>query len=279
MDLFEAIERGDRGGVMDNIRNGADLNGKDRRGYTPLIRAVHTEDIQIINMLLEAGADVNGTDDFGFTPLMYAASSGNTEIIRMLLKNGANPDYRTQEEGPISCSGVNALMQAAYRGKTDAVKLLAEAGADIQERDGHGRNLLFWAASGRNMDTLEYLVEEAGLDEAGTDYMERDILYYVFLRDVNGLDMTSRANENTYRVADYLIEKGIAKVNHKYRDGRTLLMKLSKLCMEKPVRFLLQKGADSNIKDLNGKSAYDYAMESRCPERGYMKDLLDVLRA
>ena len=129
------------------------------------------------------------------------------------------------------------------------------------------------------MDTLKYLVEEAGLDEAGTDYMERDFLYYVFLRDVNGLDMTSRANENTYRVADYLIEKGIAKVNHKYRDGRTLLMKLSYLCMEEPIRFLLQKGADRSIKDRDGKSAYDYAIESMCPERGYMKDLLDELKA
>ena len=47
MDLFEAIERGDRGGVMGNIKKGVNLNGKDRRGYTPLIRAVHTEDIQI----------------------------------------------------------------------------------------------------------------------------------------------------------------------------------------------------------------------------------------
>jgi hypothetical protein len=72
---------------------GADPNLPDAavNSWTPLLHAVHKAQPGAISALLDAGANANGADSHGQTPLMMAAGYGYTDIVKILLAHGANP--------------------------------------------------------------------------------------------------------------------------------------------------------------------------------------------
>jgi uncharacterized protein len=61
-------------------------------GTTPLLRAVHGNDMNAVERLIKGGADVNAKNDYGTSPILEAALNGNTAIIERLLKAGADPN-------------------------------------------------------------------------------------------------------------------------------------------------------------------------------------------
>ena len=76
--------------------NTSNINLRDKKGWTHLIRAAYSGDIAACGTLLEFGADPNLPNMNGTTPLMYARSSNNwadgRSCAAKLLKFGANPD-------------------------------------------------------------------------------------------------------------------------------------------------------------------------------------------
>ena len=59
---------------------GANVNGQDAAGWTPLLAAVGGH-LAAGKVLIEAGADVNAANPDGNTPLMGAALAGNPEPV------------------------------------------------------------------------------------------------------------------------------------------------------------------------------------------------------
>ncbi len=80
--LFEAIEEDDITDVKNVIKEGANVNIKNKNGETPLHRAVRLHYIELAETLINYGADVNTEDEHGITPLHTT-----TEV---LLKAGLN---------------------------------------------------------------------------------------------------------------------------------------------------------------------------------------------
>ncbi|MEJ2173297.1 MAG: ankyrin repeat domain-containing protein [Woeseiaceae bacterium] len=75
----------------------------------------------------------------GFTPLLFAAQSGNVEIAKALLDAGAEIDFATLEEG-------SALVIAVAAGHEDFARYLLERGADPNIADGWGVTALHYTA-------------------------------------------------------------------------------------------------------------------------------------
>jgi ankyrin repeat protein len=79
------------------IENNIDINCKDKNGWTPLHFAIQNHNIELVNILLKNNSIIiDNPDNYGNTPLWRAVyeSKGRSEIIELLLSKGANPDLK-----------------------------------------------------------------------------------------------------------------------------------------------------------------------------------------
>ena len=98
--LWFACKHGENDICQLLLDRGADVRLKSMElGIPPILCACgskwqHTE---CMHLLLKASAEPNSSDIKGWTPLMYAAMSGNVETIKMLLKAGADRTATVQQ--------------------------------------------------------------------------------------------------------------------------------------------------------------------------------------
>lgn len=89
-------------GALKNIefllQNGANIEARDSIGRTPIRTASGKGPYggeEITNLLIKARADVNTQDDFGWTPLHGVIFSQHANMAKLLLKNGADPSIKS----------------------------------------------------------------------------------------------------------------------------------------------------------------------------------------
>jgi uncharacterized protein len=97
--------------------HGGDID-HNSRGETPLLRTVKARRLRLVSWLIENGANINFRDARGYTPLHHAVKGTHTLAqVEDLLRHGADPGVKAKDGNtPIS------LAQAA--GKTKLANLL-----------------------------------------------------------------------------------------------------------------------------------------------------------
>ncbi len=151
------------------IKNKADVNGRDRDGYTPLMRAAfstatfHPQDLSVIKTLLNYKADPNLSDKNSMTPLHLAAANlkpeGGTGLVELLLKSGANPNIVM---GPNKAQfGFSPMSAAARKGNNAVIKVLAQAKADPNLKRSQGISPLTAAKQSGHPESAK-LIESLG---------------------------------------------------------------------------------------------------------------------
>ncbi|MCD4654049.1 ankyrin repeat domain-containing protein [bacterium] len=141
-EILKAVENGDLEAVKTCIKNGADVNSKNDRGWTTLHWAAFKGHLKIAEYLIQQGAEVDALakNNNNKTPLMLAALEGKANVVDLLIKNGANVSSKDRD-------GSTALHMAAASGHYKAVKLLIEKGAIVNAKDVMGFTPLFFAKS------------------------------------------------------------------------------------------------------------------------------------
>lgn len=118
--LTAAVEAKDFERVKAIVEAGADVSGKDSRGWFPLLKASSVGDVKIMAYLVEQGADVNATTSRHNTPLILAASRDHFEAVMWLVKKKAYVHQRNR-------SGQTARSAAVANGSEEIAALLGEA--------------------------------------------------------------------------------------------------------------------------------------------------------
>ena len=77
-----------------------------------------------IKTFLAAGMNINSRNEKGHTALMRAAETGQTETVQSLLAAGANPNLTSGDRN-------SALTLAAWNGDLPTMKVLIAGGADV----------------------------------------------------------------------------------------------------------------------------------------------------
>lgn len=195
LQLLDAVARRDVAAVRTLLVEGASPNVRDYWQDSPLLVSVRLEDIELVQVLLDAGArvDVKGR---GYTPLGLAARNNNLTIIQHLLRAGADPDRKSDDgDYPIHAAvraghgavverllsagadllrfdrdGLSPLALAAAYGRESIAAMLLDAGAPIEWGDREQRSPLWWALYRKHEDLARYLVKRGA--KVGTMWVE-----------------------------------------------------------------------------------------------------------
>lgn len=175
------------------LSSGADVNDRDRSGWTALHWASHhfarwgdiknqpsclriliahganvnakgnlgetplglgSWSIDCIRILLKSGADVNAADAQGETPLIEAAWQGTDNAVTLLLDAGADPNVH-------GMAGWTPLMYAVIHSTPQAVKALLDGGAQVNTRNELGETALREVVTAKRPDFFDRLINQS----------------------------------------------------------------------------------------------------------------------
>ena len=155
-ELLKAAKIGDNSTVQRLLSQGANVNAKDKDGYTALIWASEEGRVNVVQTLLDRGADVNAKENrYGVNALMLASYRGHTDVVRALLERGADINAKDLETGD------TALMAASEQGHTDVVQVLLANGAEVNVKDTNGETALSLATR-KGYDEIVKLLHQHG---------------------------------------------------------------------------------------------------------------------
>jgi len=120
--IDQAIVDGDLEQVKSQLSAGADVNSKNRMGWTLLHTAIRNRRIEITQLLIDKGSNVNARDNRGRTPLHFAVETGQKEVVEQLIAKGA-------EINVMDIQADNALSLANKNNQTEIAELLKKHGA------------------------------------------------------------------------------------------------------------------------------------------------------
>ena len=260
-------------GAVVKVDNNPHLNG------SPLVVAAQTDDVPLIQFLVQHGARVNavvklksGTE---VVPLYMAAENGNNRSVAMLLHLGAKVNMRLPH-------GLVPLMGATFRGHTEAARLLIGHGANVNAATSakayHLTPLMLTAQHG-DPELINLLIKHGANINAqrlpgGTalmlaaNYDKTGNLCALLCHGANANDrmptglcsLHLAAMRGDIQIAGNLLRAG-AKVNAPGPGGAT---PLDVACGEghiNMVKLLLAAGANPKLPDNQGNKAHYYAIK------------------
>jgi ankyrin repeat protein len=102
--LQQAAIEGDTGKIRNLLASGANVNARNKDGWTALMHASFQGNTAAVALLLASSADPNQADSkYGRTALILATRQGHTGVVQALLKGGADPNAKDKAgETPMS---------------------------------------------------------------------------------------------------------------------------------------------------------------------------------
>ncbi|KAL9122700.1 MAG: hypothetical protein Q9187_000738 [Circinaria calcarea] len=153
----------------------------------------YSDDIQILEILLDAGADPMARNLVHWTPCHSAVWNNNLGALKFLIDRGADLDTSNVEVASL-------LLHAVLYNSHACLVYLLEAGSDVKIKTTPGATILHVAAEEADESTLQILAsfELSGVDPDATfeDFTAEEWLYGC--RPWNGKDPPSASLENAF---------------------------------------------------------------------------------
>ena len=236
------------------LKAGADINKPCLANQTPLSAAIlHSnsgpEILKMIKLLIKRGADIDQKiffDEGAFSNVLnLAISMDRPDIVKILLNAGADPNF-------LDYSGKSSIMFSILT-SNKILRLLLSNGGNPNLKDNNGRTPLMLAAiDGDSEDGVIKSLLEFGADPNIQD--EKG--YTALMWTINGQD----------RIPDFSIS-ALIRTGAIRAKGVRLWLALSifyafsrRETQLQIVKFLINNGADLNIRDHKGMTALSHAL-------------------
>jgi ankyrin repeat protein len=284
----------------------------DEGGFTPLLFAARTGNVDAARMLLEAGVDVNETKPDGASALVVAAHSAQEKVALFLLEKGADPNA--------AGAGYTALHAAVLRSLPQLVDALIARGANVNaplvkgtvirrqsklfslDASLKGATPFFLASKFNEPLLMSALVKAganpltglpdgttplmvaagmrtSGLGRTGRDRRDREL-------DTADNDLALRENkdlrtwvESGIEAVKLTVELG-NDVNAANVNGDTALHSAAFHGFDSNIKFLVEKGANINAKNKKGQTPLAVALSRRnADDKTIATTTADLLRS
>ena len=259
------------------LQAGADPNIPSPEGVTPLLVAIDNFHFDIANLLLDEGADPHAFDWWGRTPLYLAIDVRSIQardrrldqagkdqalaLAKRLLDMGVYVDAQMNFHRPgvgggngrysdeLLSTGSTPLLRAAVGHDAEAARLLLSYGAEVDLPNIFGVTPLL-AVSGlatpRGMLSDGSVFYEPNIEDLVIETLE--VLYEA------GADVNAVVTDATSYTADWPRHSSMTN-----RQGQTPIFGPGKWGWMKVARWLVEHGAQVNVKDYYGKTPMDSA--------------------
>ncbi len=236
------------------VKRGADPNTIGEWGW-PVLCTAACVDLDLTKMLIDLGADLQARTKDGYSPLTAAAMANRSEVVAYLLGKGFPVEGRSTvgNDGSDQLVGVTPLMIAARHAATGSMKVLLDAGADPKTLSDKGVTTLAFALSGYAsvfFTDKDKEAKAARINAAMGLLLER------------GVSVDQRtACLFFYPGSSWNPLTGYGTIS-KSECGFTPLMLATAFHWYEGVKFLLQHGADPNVRSDGGMTALHWAAMS-----------------
>lgn len=294
--VVRAVARNDQPELKRLFASGASPDGAKKDG-TPLIVAITADNSDLVRFLIESGANVNARMPGRFQGcgiLTYGVS--HPGIFDLLVKahidlNCHGGQFNSTELMNVAAN--NRLWnwewahdpdRPSYGQLPDPVakaKRLIALGADVNAKDGFGRNALFYTMESNNVDVARVLID-AGIDvnaaigpgagsfgdQLGSTPLMNAFNWYALTLDPTmfRLLLEHGANANYRNESEYNEEWDTTTRGAVTFGGQTVLTRAAEDGYYTLARLALEHGADPAIPRQDGKLAETIARENKHPE-------------
>eukprot|EP01039_Chlorochromonas_danica_P009385 gene9385-10365_t len=267
------------------LESGSNVDQVDTGNHTALHYAVHGCHKEVVELLIARSADVNAVGQGGKTALHLASHQGYLEVARLLLESGSNVDQ-------VDTDKHTALHYAAHECRKEVAELLIARSADVNAKEQHGKSALFYAINQGCSSVAELLLlmsEAVNVDII--DMWGNTTLHYATEQNMvtvvqslcqrgarkdmfNKLGFTPlhlAVQKGNIDMVEVLLEAG-ANINQaSWAEKQTVVHMAAKRGDKKLLRYLLDLGAQCDVLDEDGHSAYALAKDAG---HDYLLDLL-----
>ena len=242
--VHDAIRTGDAVALAAHLDAGADVNGANELGVTPLVVAVTTGQSDAVRALLAAGADVNLQSPSGQRPLIAAVTSDHADapVIMRLLTGAADIDLDARD-----AREATALGEAVAFMNPIAVIHLLDCGADPNAPGPHGRTALHFAAIAHDGAMTDRLLRAGADPDRPDDDGMRALHWFVHMADDPTADVMTLLLDRT------------TDLDARNGSGATALHVAVQSGSAPHIKALLDAGADPLAFNLAGHSPVCYA--------------------
>ncbi|KAJ8405887.1 hypothetical protein AAFF_G00313240 [Aldrovandia affinis] len=226
------------------IVNGANLNAQDKRGCTSAhLAATHGHSFTL-QTVLRSAADCNRADNSDWRPVHYAAFHGRLGCLQTLVKWGANVD-------DVDNHGNTAAHLAATEGHLFCFKFLVSKGTSLAHtlgaRNNQGETPKDLAQRFYKKFVLQYI--EAVEKQKEVTVEQEDVAFPAHAA-------AFRDDLDTLRK---LVECGVITINERDDKGSTPMHKAAGQGHLTCLQWLLEMGANQDIRDSAGETPKDTA--------------------
>jgi ankyrin repeat protein len=234
-ELIDPDEKGDIQKIEALLKKGADINAKDKDGYTMLLAELSNKGrIKIVKLLVSKGADVNARrTKENSTALMislWKLGEENMAIFKYLLDKGADISARDKYGSTVLHQAISMSDVYWY---PERINLLIDRSTDINAQENNGKTLLQFAIEGfADLNNIEHILDKGANINAKDKEGNTSLM--------NALGKNRFHEDGRPEIAKFLLERS-ADVHAKNKKGETTLTLAKEGGFKEIEKLILQK--------------------------------------